>query len=327
MKTYFRHILDCFFLLRIPLLVPVWTIVLLGWICGSETIRVGGFLTGISALPTHLWLVMAGFSLIVAQIYVVNQIVDIENDRINHKLFLLPHGFVSVGTAWSLAIVCAAGGLTIGIFLIKSVAILALFILSLLLGILYNFPPANLKNRPWGGVFANALGHGMLAFLVGWYAAKMNSPAHSNVLISGLISGLAPAFANGAVYLATTIPDSKGDRMTGKRTFCVAYGEKKTAVASALFCLTALIASFFIQNHAWVMAVPAVLSLVLFLGFAVKTTRESAFQSFKWPVILLSTFISCIEPEYGVLIVITFLSSKAYYKWRFGMNYPTLGSK
>lgn len=324
MKKYIRHILDCFFLLRIPLLVPVWTILLLGWICGSETIRIGGFLNGISALPLDIWLVIAGFSLIVASIYVVNQIVDIENDRINHKLFLLPHGFVSLRTAWALAGICAVIGLLISTLLIKHVSITVLFLLSLLLGLLYNF---HLKNRPWGGVLANALGHGMLTFLVGWYAAKMNAPANSGMLFSGLISGLAPAFANGAVYLATTIPDSKGDRMTGKRTFCVVYGEKKTAIASALFCLAAFAASFFMQYHVWVMAIPSGISLVLFLGFAIKTTRESAFKSFKWPVYLLSGFISCIEPEYGVLILITFFSSKAYYKWRFGMNYPTLDSK
>lgn len=324
MKTYIRHLLDCFFLLRIPLLVPVWTILLLGWICGSETIKIGGILTGVSALSIEVWVVIAAFSLIVASIYVVNQIVDIENDKINHKLFLLPHGFVSVATAWTLAGLCAAMGLAMGIFLIKSTTLRVLFVLSLILGVLYNY---HLKNRPFGGVLANALGHGMLTFLVGWFAVKINSPFNFDALAAGLISGLAPTFANGAVYLATTIPDSKGDRITGKRTFCVVYGEKKTAFASALLCLAAFFASFFMQYHLWVMAIPSGISLILFLGFAVKTTRESAFKSFKWPVYLLTGFISCIEPEYGVLILITFFSSKAYYKWRFGMNYPTFDSK
>jgi 4-hydroxybenzoate polyprenyltransferase len=323
-KTFIRHLLDCFFLLRIPLLVPVWTILLLGWICGSPAIRIGGFFNGISALPLDVWLVIAGFSLIVASIYVQNQIVDIENDRINHKLFLLPHQFVSVGMAWLLALLCATGGLTIAIFTIKNPLILILFILSLLLGILYNFPPLQLKNRPFGGVFANALGHGLITFLVGWEVAKMHSPSASGMLVAGIISGLAPAFANGAVYLATTIPDAKGDRMTGKRTFCVAFGEKKTAIASALLCLAAFIASFFIENHFWVMAIPSGISIVLFLAFAIKTTSESAFKSFKWPVIILTAFVACIEPEYGILTLLTFFGSKAYYKGRFGMNYPTL---
>lgn len=324
MKTHIRHILDCFFLLRIPLLVPVWTILLLGWICGSETIKIGGILTGEPALSFDVWVVIAGFSLIVASIYVVNQIVDIENDRINHKLFLLPHGFVSVAMAWTLAGFCAAGGLAIGVFLIKSTPIKVFFLLSLLLGVLYNY---HLKNKPFGGVLANALGHGMLTFLVGWFAVNINLPFNPHTLVSGLISGLAPTFANGAVYLATTIPDSRGDTITGKRTFCVVYGEKKTALASALMCLAAFVASFFMQYHLWVMAIPSGISLILFLGFAVKTTRESAFKSFKWPVYLLTGFISCIEPEYGVLILVTYFSSKAYYKWRFNMNYPTLDSK
>jgi len=326
-KKLIHQLLDCFFLLRIPLLVPVWTILLLGWICGNANIRAGGFLNSGTPFPAFVWCVIAGFSLIVASIYVLNQIVDIENDRINRKLFLLPHGFVSVATAWTLALVCAGGGLAIGFFTIKSPAINVLFMVSLILGVQYNLPPFQLKNKPYGGIIANALGHGMLAFLVGWYAAQNGHDFNRHVFIQGIISSLAPAFANAAVYLATTIPDATGDRSTGKRTFCVVYGEKKTAIASALCCSAAFASSFFMANHSWVMIVPSGLSMVLFLLFAIKTTRESAFKSFKWPVFLLTAFVAIFAPEYAALTVFTFFVSKAYYKWRFGINYPTLTAK
>ena len=86
-------LLDCVFLLRIALLAPVWTILLIGWITGSASAR--PFLAaGFRSPPGVLWGVLFGFSLVVAFIYVVNQIVDIESDRINHKLFLLPHGYL-----------------------------------------------------------------------------------------------------------------------------------------------------------------------------------------------------------------------------------------
>jgi 4-hydroxybenzoate polyprenyltransferase len=323
-----QKILDRLFLLRIPLLAPVWTILFLGWITGSANARFGGFLADPAALSVRLWLGTAGFSLIVASIYVVNQIVDIESDRINRKLFLLPQGFVSIRTAWFLAGLCAFGGLTIAVAVIADTALLVIFLLSLLLGALYNLPPVQLKNNPFGGVCASALGHGMLTFLAGWYLAGAQQNAGGIIaLASGLLSGLAPTLANAAVYLTTTIPDAPGDRLTGKKTFCVAYGEKKTAVAAALLCLGAFAASFFMLHHFWVMAVPTVVSLVFFFLFASATKKEHAFKAFKWPVFLLTACVALFAPEYGIVILVIFYASKAYYRWRFNFDYPTLKAK
>jgi 4-hydroxybenzoate polyprenyltransferase len=324
----FRKMLDCLFLLRIPLLVPVWTILLLGWITGSNKAVVGGFIATPAVEFGRLWLAAAAFSLIAASIYVVNQIVDIESDRINRKLFLLPHGFISTRTAWILASACALGGLSVAAVFIHDLPILVIFFVSLLVGALYNLPPIHLKNSAFGGVCASALGHGMLTFLVGWYSTV--APENTGTiatLAAGLISGLSPTFANAAVYLATTIPDATGDRLTGKKTFCVVYGEKKTAVTAAFLCAGAFLSSFCMLHHYWVMAVPSAISLIFFLLFAFATKREHAFKAFKWPVFLLSAFVTLFAPEYGILILLTFFGSKAYYKWRFNFDYPTLKTK
>ena len=323
-----QKILDCLFLLRIPLLAPVWTIIFLGWITGSANACFGGFLADPAALSVRLWLGTAGFSLIVASIYVVNQIVDIESDRINRKLFLLPQGYVSIRTAWTLAGLCAFGGLTIAVAVIADTALLVISLLSLLLGAFYNLPPIQLKNNPIGGACTSALGHGMLTFLSGWYlAGAQHTTGGIIALASGLLSGLAPTLANAAVYLATTIPDAPGDRLTGKRTFCVAYGEKKTAVAAAVLCLGAFAAAFFMLHHFWVMAVPSAISLVFFFLFAAATKKENAFKAFKWPVFLLTACVALFAPEYGIVILVIFFASKAYYRWRFNFNYPTLKAK
>jgi 4-hydroxybenzoate polyprenyltransferase len=318
-------ILDGLFLLRIPLLAPVGTILFLGWITGSGSSRFGGFLADPSALSVRLWLGIAGFFLIVASIYVVNQIVDIESDRINRKLFLLPQGLVSLRTAWVIAGLCAVSGLTIAAAVIADAALVVIFLLSLLLGALYNLKPVMLKNNPFGGVCAGAIGNGLLTFLAGWYLAGTHQEAGGIIaLTSGLLSGLSPTLANAAIYLATTIPDTPGDRMTGKKTFCVVYGEKKTAVAAAVLCAGAFASSFLMLHHFWVMAVPAAVSLVFFLIFAVATNREHAFKAFKWPVFLLTAFVALFAPEYGVLILMIFFGSRAYYKWRFNFDYPNM---
>ena len=202
-----------------------------------------------------------------------------------------------------------------------------MYIKWLILGVLYNLPPIQLKNRAWGGVVANALGHGVLTFLVGWYASKIGDSLSTPNLLKGVLSSIAPGLANGAVFLATTIPDAAGDKLTGKKTYCVKYGEKNTAITATIFCLGAVIFSFYIENHYWVMAVPSVISLLFFVSFAFLPRRELAFKTFKWPVFLLSFSVALFVPEYGILILVTFMGSRIYYQKRFGIEYPTFKSQ
>ena len=331
MNRILTRTLDCFFLLRIPLLAPVWTILILGWITGNPSASLGGRLPAISGglgRECVLWVALLGFSMVVASIYVINQIADIESDRINHKLFLLPNGILSIRTAWVCAIVCAMVGLGVCLRFLGMGALL-LSALGLLLGMLYNLGPVALKNRAWGGTVANFLGHGVLTFLVGWYAAKLayGVPVTRELLLTGLVASLSPGLANVAVFLTTTIPDAEGDKATGKGTFCVRYGERKTATVAAVACAGALALSFALEYNAWVMIWPSAVSLFLFVYLTFSTRRESAFRAFKWPVFLLSAFVVLFVPLYGVLILVTFFGSRLYYKERFGIDYPTFRSR
>lgn len=69
------------------------------------------------------------------------------------------------------------------------------------------------------------------------------------------------------------------------------------------------------------------LSLTLFIYFVVSTKQELAFKTFRWPVIMLSTFVVLFIPLYGGIIIITLIVSRLYYKIRFNFDYPTLKSK
>lgn len=318
-------LLDGFFLLRVPLLVPVWTVLLLGWITGREGVGLWTGRGGRYPESPVLWIALVGFSLVVASIYVVNQIVDIESDRINHKLFLLPHGIVSVRAAWVLAVLCALAGMALSPLL--GVGGIWVFALSIVLGILYNLPPASLKNHALGGVLANSLGHGMLTYLVGWFAAHCGSPVDWALLKVGLISSLSPAFANGAVFLATTIPDADGDRATAKNTFCVQFGQRATAITAFVFCAAAVATAFMMEHNALVMVIPSAVSLVFFAWLAIAGKRQVAYQAFRWPVVLLSVAVFVVVPVFGVMLLTTFLASRLYYRYRFGIEYPTLKSK
>jgi len=328
-KTPFAtKVLDCFFLLRIALLAPVWTILLVGWIARDG--RPLQTLWSVSAAcplggPKCIWLALLGFSLIVAWIYVVNQIADIESDRINHKLFLLPHGYISIRLAWVLATACAASGLAISFAFDGAMTVL--FVLSLALGYCYNLPPFQWKNKAWEGVLANFTGHGILTFLVGWHAGDFVAGQTAAPLVRGFLSALSPSMAIAAVFLATTIPDAEGDKLTNKKTVCIRYGAKKTAFAAALCCTAALLASPLMYHNFWVMAAPSAMSLAVFIALAVSADSRTAFHAFKWPVFLLTALVVVFVPPYGLLIFITFFGSRMYYGWRFKIEYPTFKTK
>jgi len=316
--------------MRIPLLLPVWTILLLGWITGSSEAQFSwamrhGLPRFGQAGPAVLLLALSGFSFIVAAIYIMNQIADVESDRINHKLFLLPHGILSIRTAWVITFVCLTIGISLGA--LAGTRFLVVFGLSIVLGTLYNFPPASLKDRAWGGVAANCLGHGLLTYFVGWLAAKSGQELTVGVLSEGLISAVSPTLANGAVFLATTIPDVQGDAATGKRTFCVRYGPRTTARMAALLCLGAFVSAFAMEYNGWVMIAPAGVSLMLFGWLAITGQALVAFRTFRWPVVLLSVTVFLMVPLYGILVAGTFLISRMYYRYRFGIRYPTLSAQ
>lgn len=329
MSRIARKLLDYFFLLRIPLLAPVWTILILGWVTANGAAEYDLWRHGsLAGLIGHqrLWLALVAFSFIVASIYVVNQIMDIESDRINHKLFFLPQGIISIRTAWLLATACALSGLLMCL-LFFDYFMSVLFVICLFLGALYNLPPFSLKDRAWGGIIANFLGHGMLTYMVGWYVAHGLAGMDAHELTKGFLAALSPGFANAAVYTTTTIADESGDRATGKCTFSVRYGQKIAAFTAAIFCAASLLGALLLERNQWVMMVPAGVSLLFFIYLYLVPQRENAFKAFKWPVFLLSAFIAIFVPFYGVLILVTFFGSRRYYRWRFNIDYPTFKAK
>lgn len=326
MNKVILKILDSFFLVRLLLLIPVWTILILGWITGSDAAGIGGELLGFSGGGSSLWLALLFFSLIVSFIYIVNQIADVESDRLNNKLFILPRNHVSIRSAWIIAIIAAVVGL-VGAWYFFDIVMFLLFLSGFIVGILYNLPPAQMKDRAIGGAFANLLGHGIITYLVGWYAAQSNPVITHEFLSLGLFVSLAAGFANAAVYLTTTIPDAEGDKRVGKKTFAVLYGEKRTAIAATIACGLALYFSFFLNHNAWVMIVPTALSFILFFRFIFISNKHLAFQTFRWPVIVLSASVSIFVPAYAVLVLVVIFITKIYYKKRFNYDYPNFSGE
>ncbi len=161
----------------------------------------------------------------------INDVHDLESDRVNPRKASSPlvQGVVSRGWAHAAAYVAAA--LALGAGLLAGAAFGLLLLACLVLAWLYSAPPARLKTRPGADVLVNAVGVGALAALAGWSLAAPLSAAPWAFLPQGLLVAA-------AVYVPTTIVDLEPDLAAGYATFATRLGRKR-AYAVGFACWVA----------------------------------------------------------------------------------------
>ncbi len=155
----------------------------------------------------------------------LNQIYDVEIDRVNKPKRPLPSGRVSVRAAWSFTLATYATALWLAwlvapggrreCFWIVGVAVLCTFV--------YSVPPLRTKRL---GLWANltiAIPRGVLLKVAGWSAVK--TVAGVEPWYIGLIFGL---FLLGATT-TKDFADIEGDRRGGCRTLPIRYGVARAA--------------------------------------------------------------------------------------------------
>jgi len=296
--------LDHLFLLRPVLMPPLWTILLLGYYQGRKASGHSG--------PLGRTFLFASF--LMGAIYILNQLRDMESDRLNRKLFLLSEGWVQPSNAWAEAIIlfllACFGGFRIAPLLGSA------FVVALILGAAYSLPPLSLKDRPWGALLANMLGHGLLAFSFGWLTA------YPSLNLKLLRYSLPYGPAIGAVYLNTTLPDREGDRIAGKRTLGVCWGRRRVVLLSTLFVLLAAGGGYLNRD------LPLLASSLVVLPFFVRAVFGSSLgdvvRSTKVSILVLSGAASLFFPWYPLLLLGGYIGSRVYYRKRFGLAYPNL---
>jgi 4-hydroxybenzoate polyprenyltransferase len=195
---------------------------------------VSGALTAVGAHPPEVWhaglLVPAAIGCVMAMIFnagnnALNQIYDLEIDRVNKGKRPLPSGRLTIREVWTftnityaitlvLAWLVAPGGRH-ECFWIVLAAMIATYI--------YSVPPLRTKKR---GIWANitiAIPRGVLLKVAGWSAVKT-------------VMGLEPWFIGSIFGLfllgaSTTkdFADMEGDRLGGCRTLPIVYGVRKAA--------------------------------------------------------------------------------------------------
>lgn len=219
------------FIRPFTLLVPA-----LGMVCGA--------LMGLSVDPRGIsdwspsgegivWRILAGAVLAAALNAFsngLNQIFDLDIDRVNKPHRLLPSGRISMPEAWSLSLVFLAVALLLAVWINLQCF---LVVLGGALGtVLYSVPPLRTKSR---GIWANltiALVRGTLLPVAGWSSVK--HVVQPEPWILGAILGV---FFLGAVT-TKDFSDVEGDRWGGCRTLPVIYGvERSIRMISPFFVL------------------------------------------------------------------------------------------
>lgn len=303
--------LDYLMVLRPTLFIPLWSLMLAGYLRAATDGPLPPF---ILKPPAPLLLGIAPLSMLMGFVHILNQIADVESDAANKKLYLVAGGYVRMkflvlemallmAGAWAAAWLAYRGDPLPPIILAASAA----------LGVIYSVRPIRLKGRPFLDLLANAFGYGVLAFGMGWLAAGRGA--------EGMWIGSIPYFLSvGSIFVNTTLPDLKGDLASGDRTIGAVLGMRGSMILSSALLGCALASGAALRDP---IALGAVLiSLPAHVKMVASRSVPSILAANKWGVLSLSIAVGIFAPVYLLWLAFIILMTRLYYKHRFGIKYP-----
>ena len=239
------------------------------------------FVGGVENLPllggAVLWVCVT------LSVYILNGVMDIEEDQINASSRPIASGKLKVsraaGVAGGLAVLSVVGSLALGSLMVWSV------IVALALGWLYSGPPFYLKRSPTGWAIL-----GIIAALI-TYNAGYAANGGGGDLLSFLLFAMVMSLWLGIVSQTKDLSDIEGDRQTGRRSGPVVWGEDVarfflSGVALLLggsYVLSAALLAPILLIPAFVLAFGAVAVAVITLGpwsRGEKSRRRRAYRAF-----------------------------------------------
>jgi chlorophyll synthase len=304
-----RKITDIAFLTRPGLLCASCTFFFAGAAASMPSWKtLYGFQSIARLLPN-----LALFVLVAAVAFVVNQVFDIESDTVNRKNYILPSGAVTVPE--SLVFTGCMAVITIVLSLQRSSTVRYLTWIGLGLAFCYSVRPMRLKGRPLADLAANVAGFGFLAFALGWLV-------FADFGAGLIVRSLPYMVAMGAIFLNTCIPDETGDKAAGDRTSCVVYGARAVSKMALLLLLAAGGLGAIAGEPISLMA--AVGSVPVFIATSAEPTPERSVIASQFAARLLFLLVCARSPLLAGMGLLAYLGSKAYYRRRFGLDYPNI---
>jgi homogentisate phytyltransferase / homogentisate geranylgeranyltransferase len=166
----------------------------------------------------------------------INQVIDVDVDRINKNYLPLASGEFSPTTGVAIVMVCAALALALSFML--SIQLFTTVFGIMIIGTAYSVPPVQLKKHPLAASLSIATARG-LVFNLGMLVHFEVLMKHAAVITPAALS--LAVFTFGfclAIAIMKDIPDLEGDRLHHIRTLAVRMGSK-TAFRVALTILAA----------------------------------------------------------------------------------------
>jgi homogentisate phytyltransferase / homogentisate geranylgeranyltransferase len=179
-----------------------------------------------SGLDQLLWVMLAGAGVNLA-IVGVNQITDVEIDRINKPHLPIAAGELTHETAWRIVAVAAALPLVLG--LTQGPLETAAVATALAVGAAYSLPPVRLKRFPLAaalcisGVRSTVVNLGMY----GHFSLAFGGSLHIAPSVWALTAFVLPF--SFAIAVLKDVPDMEGDRRYRIATFTVRLGPRRAA--------------------------------------------------------------------------------------------------
>ncbi len=304
---------DYFFVLRPTLFFPVWTLSLAGLWAQSRFGSHNSIAFRFEYFHLTNFLLLALFTMLMGAVFLINQIEDVESDKLNNKLFLIANGDISIRKAYIETVLLIVVPIIIVIWKRPELAFL-MAISFIIMGWMYSCRPIVLKDKPIGGILPNFFG-GYLIFIYGWMIkgdAGMEMVYYATPYVLGMIG----------VYFLTTVPDIEGDKGANKITVAVKYGADKIIMAGLIMDTLAIIAGFLTRDV--IILIPTILIFPFFVKSAMTRSSKIVLTTNKFAALFLSLVICFHYPLYLVLLVFLYFFSKWYYRQRFNITYPSL---
>lgn len=327
LKNFFKHhtihkkivpYLDILFILRPTLFFSIWVMVSIGMYLGGN-IYINNFIWNTEFYFNTLLFFIA-ITLVCSSTFILNQILDIETDKANNKLFLIGNN-ISIIKSKRIADFLFIAGLVLGIYIDWLIFVLLVSI-YIFWGYLYNKSPFILKRAPVLGWFTNSF-VGILLLFIGWVYNHKIYNSYENIFAIEFIKLSIPyILAFSSVSLLTTIPDMKGDGESKVKTFPIAYGKITTIIISVLFIIPAQYISLMNEDP---LASTSIIVSMPFYAFALfRQLDKDIIRAIRYPIFTLNFFVMGIYPWLFIPVTVVFYLSKYYYWHRFNIHYPTL---
>lgn len=183
-----------------------------------------------SALGAAFWITLGALSAALLNVAsnTINQIFDLEIDRINKPERPMPSGRIGKFRAWVFALLCYAGSFLLA-FLMPTMQFFWIVVVTAFITYAYSGPPFRTKRFAWLANLTMAIPRGCLIIVAGWSAlADIWNPE------PWFVGGILGLFVFGA---ATTkdFSDIEGDKANGVRTLPIIYGVRDAVYLIAPF--------------------------------------------------------------------------------------------